>query len=75
MGIDVEILDLARTLIETFGNTAPKHARQLATSLKAANRDRAMRYEIAAEVAAQLLKNARDDKKADKKADAAPTKA
>jgi hypothetical protein len=52
---DSEILDLAKTLIETFGASAPRHALQLAASLKAANRDRAARYELAAEVSKQML--------------------
>ena len=58
MAIDVEIMDLAKALIDTLGSGAPKHARQLAASLKSTDRDRALRYEVAADVAAQMLKSA-----------------
>jgi len=55
MNKDAEINDLAKMLIETFGTSAPKHALQLAASLKVANRDRAMRYELAAEISKQMI--------------------
>ena len=58
VAIDVEIMDLAKALIDTLGSGAPKHARQLAASLKATDRERALRYELAADVAAQMLKSA-----------------
>ena len=61
MAIDVEIMDLAKALIDTLGSGAPKHARQLAASLKLTDRERALRYEIAADVAAQMLKSRTTD--------------
>ncbi len=55
MNKDVEINDLAKMLIEIFGVSAPRHAQQLAISLKVANRERAIRYELAAEIAKQMI--------------------
>ncbi len=62
MTVDVEIMDLAKALVDSLGVNAPKHARQLAASLRKTDSERALRYEVAADVAAQMLKTATPDK-------------